>query len=116
MLYLLAGDALGTAVTGHPLGVQRQCPHWLFGRTPLQQAHEGILVSDGDGFVTFDGRRLEHEGAVGKGVGVGSGIGGGIYAEAVEVVVLWDGGLEEAVEDVWLGLEAVDGVVEGSYW
>lgn len=71
-------------------------------------------MSDGNRFVALDGSRLEDEGAVSKRSGVGSGVGCGVYAEAVEVVVLWDGGLEQLVEDVWIWLEAMDGVVEGS--
>jgi len=55
-------------------------------------------MSDGNRFVAFDGGRLENEGAVGKRLGVGSVVGCGVYAEAVEVLVLWDGGLEQWIE------------------
>ena len=71
-------------------------------------------MPDGDGLVALDGSRLEDEGAVGKCSGVGSGIGCGVYAKGIEGLVWWDGGLEEGVEDVWVGLKAVDGVVECS--
>lgn len=51
-------------------------------------------MSDGNRFVALDGGRLEDEGAVGKRLGVGC----GVYAEAVEVLVLWDGRLEQWIE------------------